>query len=166
MIESQHRPDIEAILRGLNDTHTILSAFVASIPEKDLYVKRGENFWSIAEHLAHLADVQPMGLERITRILDEDTPEFTPFFPAEDEKQGEKTLPTVAQSLADFKKGRADIMERLTEAIPEDWKRLAVHPEYRQYSLHIFARHIFMHDYWHMYRMEELWLTRDAYLKK
>jgi len=26
-------------------------------------------------------------------------------------------------------------------------------------------RHILMHDHWHMYRMEELWLTRDAYLQ-
>jgi hypothetical protein len=23
-----------------------------------------------------------------------------------------------------------------------------------------------MHDYWHMYRMEELWLARDAYLTR
>ncbi|WP_291326245.1 DinB family protein [Desulfovibrio sp. UCD-KL4C] len=166
MIDFQHKPDCKAILRGLSDTHTILSAFIAAIPEKDLYAKRGENFWSIAEHLAHLAGVQPMGLERITRILDEDTPEFVPFFPDEDETLKTTSLPTIAESLSDFKKGRTAIVERLTEAIPEDWKRLAVHPEYKQYGLHIFARHIFMHDYWHMYRMEELWLTRDAYLKE
>jgi hypothetical protein len=23
-----------------------------------------------------------------------------------------------------------------------------------------------MHDHWHMFRMEELWLTRDAYLTR
>jgi hypothetical protein len=23
-----------------------------------------------------------------------------------------------------------------------------------------------MHDFWHMYRIEELWLTRDGYLTK
>ena len=166
MIEYQLSLDIKAILRGLSDTSTILSAFVASIPEKELHIKRSENFWSIAEHVAHLAKVQPMGLERITRIIDEDNPEFVPFLPNEDESQEPVPLPDIAQSLENFKKVRNVIVERLTEAVPEDWKRLAVHPEYKEYGLYIFARHIFMHDYWHMYRMEELWLTRDTYLKK
>lgn len=25
---------------------------------------------------------------------------------------------------------------------------------------------VLMHDYWHMYRMEELWITKDAYLTR
>ena len=49
-------------------------------------------------------------------------------------------------------------------ATPADWEKTATHPEYEQYSLIILARHILMHDHWHMYRMEELWLTRDEYL--
>lgn len=39
-------------------------------------------------------------------------------------------------------------------------------PEYALYSLFILARHILMHDHGHIYRMEERWLTRDAYLTK
>ena len=46
------------------------------------------------------------------------------------------------------------------------WKKVATHPEYESYSLYILARHVLMHDYWHMYRVEELWLTRDAYLTR
>ena len=44
------------------------------------------------------------------------------------------------------------------------WQKTATHPEYAQYSFYILVRHILMHDHWHMYRMEELWLTRDEYL--
>lgn len=161
MISGNH--DIGAILRGLNDSHTILAAFVESIPKDALSIKRGEEFWSIAEHVAHLAEVQPMGLARINRILDEDTPEFVPYFPAEEEEAA--PLPTMEQALADFKSGRDAIIQRLSAASADDWKRTAIHPEYHQYGLHIFARHILMHDHWHMYRMEELWLTRDEYLK-
>lgn len=156
--------DIPAILRGLEDSHAILSAFVASIPEDALLAKRGEGFWSIAEHVAHLAEVQPMGLGRIERMLDEDTPEFVPYFPDEDESQEVAPLPTMALALADFKAGRDAMMARLAGVTDADWLRLAVHPEYTQYGLHIFVRHILMHDHWHMYRMEELWLTRDKYL--
>jgi hypothetical protein len=46
------------------------------------------------------------------------------------------------------------------------WQKTGIHPEYELYSLSILGRHILMHDFWHMYRIEELWLTRDAYLTK
>ena len=46
------------------------------------------------------------------------------------------------------------------------WQKRASHPEYESYSLYILARHTLMHDFRHMYRIEELWLTRDAYLTK
>lgn len=156
--------DITAILNGLRDSAAILSAFVHAIPEDEYSAKRGEKCWSVAEHVAHLAAVQPMGLGRINRILDEDTPEFVPYFPDKETEEAAAPVPTKEQALADFKKGRAALIERLAAATPEDWERTAIHPEYRQYGLYIFARHILMHDHWHMYRMEELWLTRDEYL--
>jgi len=162
-METPEHKDIAAILHGLSDSHTILSAFVTSIPEKERHSKRGDTCWSIAEHVAHLAEVQPMGLQRINRILEEDSPKFIPYFPARDEKKDVAPLPSVEQALSEFKIGRDAIVERLSAATPDDWKRTAVHPEYHQYGLHIFARHILMHDHWHMYRMEELWLTRDEY---
>jgi len=156
--------DRDAILSGLEDSYTILSAFVESIPEEDLHVKRGKGFWSIAEHVAHLAEVQPMGLGRINRMLDEDNPEFIPYFPDEDETVETPPLPPIGQLLNDFKTGRDAIVARLAAASEEDWNRVARHPEYKLYGVHIFARHILMHDHWHMYRIEEIWLTRDEYL--
>lgn len=156
--------DKDAILRGLADSYAILSNFVAGIPEDALHEKRGEGFWSITEHVAHLAEVQPMGLGRINRMLDEDSPEFVPYFPAEDETAETPSPQPMEKILADFKTGRDAIIERLSACSDADWQRTAIHPEYTQYGIHIFARHILMHDHWHMYRMEELFLTRDEYL--
>jgi uncharacterized damage-inducible protein DinB len=76
--------DIPDLLKGLERTGRILSEFVQSIPAEKMNLRRGEGFWTIAEHVSHLAQLQPM----------------------------------------------------------------------------------LLHDYWHMYRMKELWLTRDAYLMK
>ena len=163
MTSTSHN-DIEAIVSGLAGSYSILSGFVNSIPDEILHCKRGEGFWSIAEHVAHLAQVQIMGLERINRILNEDKPEFIPYFPEEDKSITPR--PTMDQCLIDFKTSRNAIVNRLAALKPEDWERLAFHPEYREYGLHIFARHILMHDHWHMYRMEELWLTRDDYLTR
>ncbi|MDA1119365.1 MAG: hypothetical protein O2887_02525 [Bacteroidetes bacterium] len=46
------------------------------------------------------------------------------------------------------------------------WSKTAVHPEFNKYSHYILLRHAMMHDHFHMYRIEELWLTKDEYLKK
>ncbi|WP_432738268.1 DinB family protein [Maridesulfovibrio sp. FT414] len=155
---------IEAVLKGLRESHVILSGLVTDLPDEVLHCRRGDGFWTIAEHAAHLADVQPMGEERIRRILNEDNPEFVPFLPEEDDNTKLLPPPDMKDVLSRFHSARVRIVQLLEQASPEDWQRKAVHPEYRQYGLFIFARHILMHDHWHMYRMEELWLTRDEYL--
>ena len=155
---------ITAILDALEGSITIFDNLLRSIPAEVLDIKRGEGFWSLHEHAAHLADVQPMGLERMRRILTEDVPEFVPFIPDQEEAAEQPPLPPVEEIVANFKAGREQQLELLKSASPDDWKRTAIHPEYKQYGLFIFTRHVLMHDHWHMYRMEELWLTRDEFL--
>ena len=165
-IDESHGEAVQAILRGLRDSHPLLASFVLEVPAQILHRTRGEGFWSIAEHAAHLAEVQPMLAERVRRILSEDNPEFTPFIPGEEATEEPKVVPPVEESLERFADGREEIVRLLEHARPEDWDRSAVHPEYEDYDLFILARHILMHDHWHMYRMEELWLTRDQYLTR
>lgn len=161
----QRNVQIAAVLSGLRESHVIFSGLVFEMSGEQLHMRRGEDCWTIGEHAAHLAEVQPMLAERIRRILNEENPEFIPFIPAEDESK-EQPVPEMMDVLRSFKKGRDEIIRLLSEAAPEDWDRSAVHPEYNRYGLFILARHILMHDHWHMYRMEELWLTREAYLTK
>jgi uncharacterized damage-inducible protein DinB len=159
--------DIPDLLEGLRRTPGILSEFVKSIPEDKLDLRRGEGFWTIAEHVVHLAQVQPMLLDRFNRLMTEDHPEFTPYFPAEEE--GGPVIAermSVVAALETFVQCRNQQHALLASASASIWQRTAVHPEYDRYSLYILARHTLMHDYWHMYRIEELWLTKDAYLTK
>jgi uncharacterized damage-inducible protein DinB len=156
---------MKAVLDSLKQAPSVLSAFVGVIPESKLDVRRGEGFWTIAEHVSHLAQVQPMLLERIQRFIAEERPEFVPYIPDEgDEGPGTPTRMEMAMALGQFRSVRERQLAELARAADSVWQRQAVHPEYEQYSLTILARHILMHDYWHMYRMEELWLTRAAYL--
>ncbi|EPR37047.1 DinB-like domain containing protein [Desulfovibrio sp. X2] len=155
--------DVADILDGLSRVPAILESFVRSIPEERLFRTRGEGCWTIAEHVAHLAEVQEMLLGRMQRILAEDTPRFVPFFPEEDECPAEKPRIDVNAALAEFAERRAALLEILPGPGDAAWQRGAEHPEYERYGLYILARHALMHDHWHMYRMEELWLTRDEY---
>jgi len=155
--------DVVEILRGLRDTPAILDGLVRAMPEDRLHLRRGEGCWTIAEHAAHLADAQPMFAQRLQRILAESEPEFVPFFPDEGDAPAGAASPDVGEALRAFANGRAAQLALLENASPEDWRRKARHPEYAEYGLYILARHMLMHDHWHMHRMEELWLTRDAY---
>ncbi|CAD7844287.1 MAG: hypothetical protein [Olavius algarvensis Delta 4 endosymbiont] len=157
--------DKQALLDGLAQAVTILTEFVATIPADKLDVRRGDGFWTIKEHVSHLADVQPMLLERLQRFAAEASPEFVPFIPDDDDEadSGPPNMPTdtALKQFADFRRQQLDLLKTTDE---RTWQKTATHPEYAQYAFYILVRHILMHDHWHMYRMEELWLTRDEFL--
>ncbi|WP_211213779.1 DinB family protein [Desulfomonile tiedjei] len=130
-------------------------------------MRRGHGFWTIAEHVSHLAEVQAMLFERFQRFIDETHPEFVPYIPKDDQDASNTPLvmnmDAALERFALYRHKQLDLLEGADNSI---WQKTAIHPEYESYSLYILVRHVLMHDYWHMYRMEELWLTRDAYLTK
>jgi uncharacterized damage-inducible protein DinB len=159
--------DIQDLLGGLRRTPRILSEFINSIPEDKLDKRRGEGFWTIAEHVSHLAQVQPMLLDRFKRFMNEDHPEFVPYIPGNGNDEPDTPFRmNMSTALEQFSQYRHKQLELLEDADDITWQKTATHPEYESYSFYILTRHTLMHDYWHMYRIEELWLTRDAYLTK
>ena len=158
--------DIPALIKSLENTGPILAEFVRSIPAEQMNRQRGEGFWTIAEHISHLAQVQAMLLERLQRFMTEERPEFVPYIPGDDEVETQLPLLTADEALEVFARDRTRQLALLAKADEAVWRKTAVHPEYELYSMHILIRHILMHDHWHMYRMEELWLTKDPYLTK
>ena len=158
----QDRPDL---IEGLKRSPAILSEFVKGIPDSKLDLRRGDGFWTIAEHVSHLAQVQPMLLERIKRFTTEERPEFIPYLPGEDENEPDTPdRMDMEAALGQFATVRNQQLVVLEDADEDVWLREGKHPEYDRYTPYILARHLLMHDHWHMYRIEELWLTKDAYL--
>lgn len=156
---------IEIIAKGLGQTGIILSDFVNSMPEEDLERRRGDGFWTVADHARHLADVQPMLFERLRLFSEEEKPVFKPYIPSGDEVRPAEPiqfdLDVILEKFDTWREKQIELLKSLPDAV---WERSAQHPEYTRYTPYILARHILMHDHWHMYRMEELWLTRDDYL--
>jgi uncharacterized damage-inducible protein DinB len=159
--------DKRELLKGLRQTPKILSEFLKTIPKDKIYLRRGEDFWTIAEHIRHLAEVQPMLLERFQRFINEDHPEFIPYIPS-DAKPESLSHPHIdvtsaIEQFANYRDKEIVLLEDTDDII---WQKTGTHPEYEYYSFRILVRHVLLHDYWHMYRMEQLWLTRDEYLPK
>ncbi len=140
----------------------VIEDFTQQIPEELWDVRRGPEVWTLREHLYHLADVQKLLWGRIKLILAEDSPVIQPYFP-ENEPALSELFPSLEAALKSYRRYRAKQLKLLAKARKADWKKQAQHGEYRQYSLAIIARHLIIHDDWHLYRMEEIWLTKDEF---
>lgn len=153
----------EELIEGLKIGPKILEDFVSGIPEAQLHGRRREGFWSLYEHAEHLAIVQLMLYKRLERFVKEERPEFVPYFPDEQEEKKEKIKP-IADILSSFARWRDKQVKLIESGDAALWEKTAIHPEYEQYGFKILVRHILLHDSFHLYRMEELWLSKDEYL--
>jgi hypothetical protein len=152
------------LIRGLQAGPALLEDFVAQIPEADLHKRRREGFWSLYDHIEHLALTQLMLYKRLRRFIKEKQPEFVPYFPDQQEEKNEKKTKPVAEILSAYRRWREKQVQLIESADDSIWEKTAIHPEYKQYGFKILVRHILLHDSFHLYRMEELWLAQDQYL--
>ena len=157
--------EIESLLFSLSAAPAVATQFVRSIPETDLEVERLPGAWTIHQHISHLAHVQGMLLRRLERFKQEERPVISPYQPAAagDSSPREPIL-GINDALDEFSFRRSRQIA-VAESMPDEyWDREGEHPEYKRYTARILLRHILMHDYWHLYRVEELWLARDEYV--
>ena len=156
----------QTLIDGLKLGPQILEDLISGIPANQLKRKRGKGIWSLYEHVEHLALTQLMLYKRLERFLREEHPEFVPYFPQETAEQVDEEVKPISDILSTYRRWR-DKQLRLIEGGDDAlWEKTASHPEYEQYGFKILIRHILLHDSFHLYRMEELWLTRDEYVTK
>jgi hypothetical protein len=156
--------DLHDILTCLEKSPAILANLAASIPGAERKRRRLDNAWTVHEHVCHLVQVQPMLISRCRMFRDEEHPVIRPFLPGKSDPEDDLMAMDWDSAVADFPSLRGEMFEVIESFDDAVWKREASHPEYRNYTPYIFVRHVLMHDHWHMYRIEELWLTTDEYL--
>ncbi len=157
---------ITLFINQLEQNSVIYEDLLSDIPRDILKVHRLGGKWSIHEHACHMAEVEHLMYDRFLTFHNVEYPVFQPFLQ-------EKARPDIHllelnfdKSVRQFKEERRKTVQLIRGFSDIDWKKEATHPEYKQYNAKILLRHLIMHDHFHMYRMEELWLTRDPYLKK
>ena len=112
--------------------------------------------WSAHEQLAHLARYHQIFLQRIDRILSEQTPEF-PRYRAEDDPEWPawSGLPT-PQLLVRISSMRAKLMARLRSLTAEDFERTGIHPKFGVMSLSLWLEFFLVHEAHHLYMVLQL----------
>ena len=153
--------DLKKIICCLGSTPEILKSLLTKI-DSELYKKSIiSDKWSIHEHACHLAVGDKFGfLKRIKLFIDEDTPTITPL-------SGE-SFPVdffinmdLKSALEEFIVLRKKVLKVSNNIEYSLWDKEGDHPEYKIYTPYIMIRHLLMHDFYHLYKIEELWLTKD-----
>jgi len=157
--------DIPGIIAGLEATPAILRNLLRGIPQETLKARRIPTAWTIHEHACHIASGDRIGfIARYHQFIEEDCPAITPLSGESFPKNYLMEMDLV-QALEQFEIDRREVVGLARGADASIWAKTARHPEYSLYSPYIMLRHRLMHDHLHLYRIEELWLTRDACLR-
>lgn len=145
----------------LDKTPAVLRDFMSSIGLSNWNQAHPTTGWRIVDHACHIIEVQPLMIERLQRFLNEDKPVFKPYFPDQDlnAPAPNRDFETMIDQFDQTRKTFVEMLQTLSD---EQLNKPADHPEYRQYTPLIMARHLMMHDHLHMYRMEELWLSKTV----
>jgi uncharacterized damage-inducible protein DinB len=153
--------EIQAIIASLENAANILPSIIREVPEENRRRRPAPQKWSAHEHACHLAEVHPMFFKRLDLMLQEDRPTIEPYFPDKHDEPESLLNADLEESLERFSRDRKKLIEELKKLSPADWQRAAIHEEYSHYTVFIMFRHLALHDYLHMYRIEELLLKKD-----
>ena len=152
--------ETESVLSNLLNAPNILE-IVREIPEEFRKRRPSPEKWSAHEHACHLAEVHPLFFERLELMLNAETPTINPYFPDIHDAPDALLNADLEESLARFADDRKKLVKQLQNLSSEQWQRTANHEEYAHYSIFIMFRHLSLHDYLHIYRIEELLLKKD-----
>ena len=154
----------EEIITMLAATPRLLEELINEIPPVQLKQHRIKNKWSIHEHACHIAiGDQYVFHPRLRAFINETDPTFTPYSGESFEKDFLIKM-DLEKALINFKKLRMQSIELAKHFDRTQWQKESHHPEYSIYTPYIMLRHFLMHDYFHMYRIEELWLTTEEFI--
>ena len=162
----ERQEQIDSYYAILDKAPYLLKEFILDIPSKLLKKKRIPNKWTIHEHACHLALLDELILFRLELFKKMDQPEIKPFLPGKNAPDSELINLNLSEKLNDFQVSRKLIIDQFKSLTENLWEKEGLHPEYQRYTPYIMLRHMAMHDHFHMYRIEELALTKDMYLRR
>ena len=107
--------------------------------------------------IAHMADWEPIWLERIRRMADEDEPSLQGYDEGKLAIEHDYSHTRVAEQLLRFKEGRRATVAYLRELPAESWSRRGLHSEWKELNIANMAVLVLGHDGYHTKQIAE-WL--------
>ena len=108
------------------------------------------NRFSIREIMAHLAEWEPIFLNRMRRICEEDQPVLEGYDEGALAVENEYSRTDPFEQLRLFRERRAEMISFLRSCHPEDWQRVGNRPEIGLITLEAMVVLVPLHDIYHL----------------
>lgn len=143
----------EGTLLRLKSQLDSLAVLLDAAADADFHRRPADGSWTAHEHLAHLGRYHEIFLDRLDRILTEDRPSLGRYRAEEDPgAPAWFSLPT-AEVLDRMRQLRAQLVQRVANLEPGDWRRSAIHPAFGEMSLHLWLEFFLVHEGHHLYSL-------------
>jgi uncharacterized damage-inducible protein DinB len=143
------------IEHGYAGMPTLLENALKGITDAELDARPDPDRFTMREVICHLADWEPVWLERITRIVAENTPTL----PGYDEEQmvidNDYAHQDANVQLARFRTGREAIVAFLLAREDTDWNRIGVREGVGEMTLLMLSAMVLGHDLYHLKQIQD-----------
>jgi hypothetical protein len=128
-----------------------LGFVLAGAGEEALGRRPASGKWSALENLAHLARHHELFLERIERIVSEDTPSL-PRYRAEDDPEWPQWAGLPAEEVLILLRAlRKELTARFDRLTPEELTRIGIHSRFGPLTLREWTHFFLIHEAHHLY---------------
>jgi uncharacterized damage-inducible protein DinB len=145
-----------ALTDRLKTQHESIPMIIADVNKSGLEWHHSPGKWSIHDNIAHLASYQPLFIDRMNKILDQDTPVFErynadidPEFPG---WQSRETLDLVEQLFID----RETILTLITGLRHKQLSRTGTHPKFGRMTIVEWTEFFLLHEAHHLFTIFQL----------
>ncbi len=143
------------LLKALSGTPYVLEALLKEVDDSVWDKRPDPERFTLREVLAHLADWEPIWLERVTRIANDDRP----FLPSVDESalavENDYAASSPAESIQRYREGRSALIAYLSTLPDEAWDRTCDREFVGILNLQQQAFFALAHDGYHMKQVAE-----------
>ncbi|MGO8813879.1 MAG: DinB family protein [Terriglobia bacterium] len=148
---------LKSVLEILSTTPAKLKREISTFSRREMLVRPAPDKWSVQEVLAHLADVEEVGMRgRVAAIVEEENPTL-PYFDQEAraiEYEYNKADPR--KSLARLERQRRANLKWLRKLRPAQLKRVGVHEQVGEISAEEMITEWAFHDLGHLKQVLEI----------
>ena len=141
----------ESTLLRLETQLEVIPVLMSGTAPEAVLIRPRSGKWSAHENLAHLARHHEVFLDRLNRMLAENTPELGRYRAEDDSAWPEWSCLPTEEVLSRLTALRAEIVRFIRELSEEETNRAGIHPLFGEMSLSRWVEFFLLHEAHHLY---------------